>query len=220
MTKKGAATDSHDQFVKQIEEIKKENDHLRSLLLTDELTGLANKRFFFIQLEVETARSRRTGQPCTLIMMNIDNFTSINETFGRDAGDRLLINLGGIIWENIRPADFACRLEADEFSILMPTSHLLEGVVTAKSIQLAMAQPVSLLHPDISKRLTASFGLAVYEPSFKMTVDDFFKQAEMELFEAKKAGKNHISCGSVKKMEQNAVSEEEKTALFRLATNF
>ena len=107
MTMKGAATNSHDQFVKQIEEIKKENDHLKSLLLTDELTGLANKRFFYIQLEVETARSRRSGQPCTLIMMNIDNFKSLNETFGRDAGDRLLINLGGIIWENIRPADFA-----------------------------------------------------------------------------------------------------------------
>lgn len=208
-----------EELLKRSEEIERDNHRLKSLLLTDELTGLYNKRFFYIQLEVETARTRRTGQPCTLIMMDIDHFKSVNDTLGHDAGDRLLAQLGGILWQNLRPIDFACRFDGDEFAIIMPTANLADGIGVAKRIQASMVPLVSPLQHHIDQRLSASFGLAAYEPSSSLSVDELFKQADKELSEAKKAGKNRISCGGVLRAEKVAVSEAEKNALSQLIAN-
>jgi len=213
------ATHSPDELLKRIEEVERENSHLKSLLLTDEVTGLYNKRFFYIQLEVETARTRRTGQSCTLIMMDLDNFKAINDTFGHAAGDRVLVQLGGFIWQSLRPTDYACRVGGDEFAIIMPTSKLADSVGVAKRIKAAMSQPGSFPNTSHGLILSASFGLAVYEPLSPMSVDDFFKKADTELYEAKKAGKNQISCGGVRIVERGAVTEAEKAALSELGTD-
>lgn len=216
---KRRANKSQDELHKRIEEIERENNYLKSLLLTDELTGLYNKRFFYVQLEVETARTRRTGQPCTLMMMDVDNFKLINDTFGHDAGDRFLVQLSGGIRKNIRPTDFACRFGGDEFSIIMPASNLRDSVSIAKRIQRSATELASTLHANIAEHLSSSFGLATYEPHSPLSVDNFFKQADLELYEAKKAGKNQISCGRVKGTEMAAVSAEEKAALSKNITN-
>lgn len=205
-----------DELLRRLEEIERENTHLKSLLLTDELTGLYNRRFFYIQMEVETARTRRTGQPCTLMMLDIDDFKLVNDSLGHDAGDRLLVQLGGIIWQNLRPTDFACRLGGDEFAVIMPTSNLNDSFGIAKRIKLAMAQPGTLLQATLGKVPSASFGLATYEPLSNMSVDDFFKQADIRLYEAKNAGKDQIACGSMRMLEKGAVNEAEKLALSQL----
>lgn len=210
-------TYSTDELIRRLEEIERENNHLRSLLLTDEVTGLYNRRFFYAQMEVETARTRRTGQPSTLLMMDLDDFKLINDTLGHDAGDRLLVHLGGVIWQNLRPTDFACRLGGDEFAIIMPASNLEDSLSVAKRIKTAMAKPDFMLQTALGKGLSASFGLAVYEPFSPMSVDDFFKRADMEMYEAKKAGKGQISCSSIRMPEKGAVSEAERFALSQVA---
>ena len=202
-------------LIKRIAEIEKENEHLKSLLLTDDLTGLYNKRFFTIQLEVEMARTRRTGQPCTLMMMDLDNFKILNDGLGHDAGDRFLIRMGKIIRGSLRPTDFACRFGGDEFGLIMTASSMNDSIGVATRIQIAMAKLTVRLPHDIGKQLSSSFGLATYENLASITADVFFKQADVELYNAKKRGKNQISCGRGIRAELTAVSVEEKAALSR-----
>lgn len=204
---------AEDDLHKRIQALEKENDNLKSLLLTDELTGLYNKRFFYIQLEVEASRVRRTGQPCTLLMMDVDNFKLLNDTFGHDAGDRFLERLGGIIKQDLRVTDYPCRFGGDEFSVIMPGSNINESFLMAKRIQSSVTKLVKTTHADIMEHLSASFGLAAYEAHSPAGVADFFKQADQELYEAKKRGKNQISCSHVMGVETTATSVEEKAAL-------
>lgn len=210
---------SEDKLRKQIEALEKENNHLKSLLLTDELTGLYNKRFFYIQLEVETSRARRTGQPCTLMMMDVDNFKLVNDTLGHDAGDQFLIQIGDIIKNDLRVTDFACRFGGDEFSAIMPASGINDSFTIAKRIQSSVAKLASTLHSDIKEHLSASFGLATYEAHAPISVADFFRQSDLELYHAKKMGKNQISCDRARGIVTTALSAEEKAALARNITN-
>jgi two-component system cell cycle response regulator len=210
---------SEDELRKQIEALERENSHLKSLLLTDELTGLYNKRFFYIQLEVETSRARRTGLPCTLMMMDVDNFKLVNDTLGHDAGDQFLMQVGTIIKNDLRVTDFACRFGGDEFSAIMPASSINDSFSIAKRIQSSVAKLASTLQSEIKEHLSVSFGLAVYEAHAPISVADFFRQADMELYHAKKMGKNQISCDRVRSIVTTALSAQEKTALARNITN-
>lgn len=211
--------DAQGDLVKRIEELNRENNHLKSLLLTDELTGLYNKRFFSVQLKVEMARTQRTGQTCTLMMMDLDDFKSINDTFGHDVGDRVLSQMGAAVLRNIRPPDFACRFGGDEFAIIMPASQLIDGMGVAKRIQSSLANPESGQYPEIGRRLSGSFGLAAYESFSKMSADDFFKQADLKMYEAKKAGKNNIFCDHPSITEKSAINKTEREALSQIVTN-
>jgi len=87
--------DPADDLPARLAQFARENRQLKSLSLSDDLTGLYNKRFFTIQLEIEMARSRRTGQPCCLMMIDFDNFKDINDRLGHDEGDRFLTQMGG-----------------------------------------------------------------------------------------------------------------------------
>lgn len=211
--------DAHADLVRRIEELNRENVHLKSLLLTDELTGLYNKRFFSVQLEVEMARTRRTGHACTLMMMDLDDFKSVNDVFGHDVGDRTLSQMGAAILSNIRPPDFACRFGGDEFAIIMPASQLIDGIGVAKRIQSSLAYPESGQYPEIGRCLSSSFGLAVYESFSQMSVDDFFKQADLKMYEAKKAGKNSICYDNSCMTEKSAVNRTERDAISQIMTN-
>ena len=207
---------AQDELVKRIAQIEKENEHLKSLLLTDDLTGLYNKRFFSIQLEAEMARTRRTGLSCTLAMMDLDNFKVLNDALGHDAGDRFLVQMAGRIRENLRPTDFACRYGGDEFAVIMPASSLHDSIGIAKRIQTSMAKLTAVLPDAIRERLTCSFGLATYQNLPPMNAETFFKQADMELYYAKNEGKNRISSGRVSRTDITAISAEEKAALSQL----
>ena len=109
--------DPGEDLVGRLAALERENRQLKSLSLSDDLTGLYNKRFFSIQLEIEMARAQRTGLPCSLMMIDFDNFKEINDRLGHDEGDRFLIQMGGLIREKLRPTDFVCRYGGDEFAV-------------------------------------------------------------------------------------------------------
>ncbi len=104
----------------------------------------------------------------------------------------------------------------DEFSVIMPSSNLRDSFNIAKRIQNSVAKLTSELRMNLEEPLTTSFGLATYEEHTPMSVDTFFKRADLELYEAKKSGKNQISFGRAKRIETAGVSEEEKAALAKL----
>ena len=92
----------HDDLFEKLSELKKENNHLRSLTLTDPLTGLYNTRFFTMQLEIEIARTRRTGQPSSLMMIDLDNFKLLNDTMGHIQGNRFLLKAATTLRERLK----------------------------------------------------------------------------------------------------------------------
>ncbi|MCK9362339.1 MAG: diguanylate cyclase [Syntrophales bacterium] len=202
-----------DELLRRVTELENENERLKSLLLTDELTGLYNKRFFYLQLEVETTRARRTGQPCTLIALDLDNFKNVNDTFGHYIGDQLLSQFAGILGKSVRPTDFACRFGGDEFFIIMPSSGLTEGIGVAKRIQNSLKSFDFTVYTAEGRRVSVSVGLAIYKSSHKMSVDAFFQQADGNLCQAKKTGKNHIFHDLDAKAENTAVNNAERKAL-------
>jgi len=202
-----------DELLKRAEELENENTRLKSLLLTDELTGLYNKRFFYLQLEVETARTRRTGQSCTLIALDLDNFKNVNDAFGHYIGDQLLSQFAGILGKSVRPTDFVCRFGGDEFFIIMPSSGLAEGIGVAKRIQNFLKGANFTTYTAEGRRVSVSIGIALYKSFHNMSVDAFFQQADDNLCQAKKTGKNHIFYDIDAKAENTAVNNAERKAL-------
>jgi diguanylate cyclase (GGDEF)-like protein len=197
--------------------LERENRQLKSLSLSDDLTGLYNKRFFTIQLEIEMARAQRTGQPCCLTMIDFDNFKEINDRLGHDEGDRFLIQMGGLIREKLRPTDFVCRYGGDEFAVIMPATSLLDGIGIARRLQEFTAH----FTWKMAIRVSASFGMAAFEPSNPLNAEEFFKQADSELYRAKKAGKNCISYparASTQARQRDAVARNEREALYSIDT--
>jgi diguanylate cyclase (GGDEF)-like protein len=195
----------------------RENRQLKSLSLSDDLTGLYNKRFFSLQLEVEMARSRRTGQPCCLMMIDFDNFKDINDRLGHDEGDRFLTQMGGLIRDKLRPTDFVCRYGGDEFAVIMPATSLLDGIGIARRLREFTAH----FTWKMAVRVSASFGLAAFEPSSPVGAEEFFKQADSELYRAKKTGKNricHPDQASAQARQRQPVDRKEREALFGLET--
>jgi diguanylate cyclase (GGDEF)-like protein len=205
--------------IRRLISMEKENRHLRSLLLTDDLTDLFNKRFFTMQLKMEMARSRRTGQSCCLMILDIDNFKLINDTAGHDAGDRFLVRMGKVLQANLRPTDYACRFGGDEFSAIMPSASLADGIRIAGRIQDAINGEIARMRLKVKKNISISIGLADYEPQSKQTQDDFFKRADEELYRAKREGKNRIAFSEDarrKLPDMTALNEEERSAITEL----
>ena len=207
--------DLGEDLLLRISELESENRQLRSLSLTDELTGLYNKRFFSLQLAVEMARSQRTGQPCCLAMVDLDHFKEINDTLGHMEGDRFLREVSHEVRDRLRPTDFLCRLGGDEFAVLMPATHLPDAVGIARRLQ----QFIGDLHWKGVRTVTASIGVGEYDPSFEISPDDFFNLTDMELYRAKKAGKNRISSTGALERRHRAsqpVSLEEREILLNI----
>jgi diguanylate cyclase (GGDEF)-like protein len=202
-----------EDLLDKITQLKKENNHLRSLTLTDALTGLYNTRFFIMQLEIEIARTRRTGQPSSMMMIDLDNFKLLNDTMGHVHGNRFLLKTASTLREQLRPTDIVCRYGGDEFAVIMPTTDLFDAARIATRLQHAIgAIPLKKLLP-----ISASVGVAEYSAASKGGSDEFVHQADMALYKAKKNGKNQVFyAGKPEKMvELDSVTQEEKWSLAR-----
>ena len=201
----------HDDLFEKLAQLKKENNHLRSLTLTDPLTGLYNTRFFTMQLDIEVARTRRTGQPSSLMMIDLDNFKLLNDTMGHIQGNRFLMKAATTLREQLRPTDIVCRYGGDEFSVIMPATDLFDAVRIANRLQQALETiPLKKLLP-----ISASIGVAEYSASSKGGSDEFVHQADMALYKAKKNGKNQVFYEGKQEqtVELDSVTHEEKQSL-------
>lgn len=200
-----------DDLLNMVAQLKKENNHLRSLTLTDALTGLYNTRFFTMQLEIEIARTRRTGQPSSMMMIDLDNFKLLNDTMGHVHGNRFLLKTAATLREQLRPTDIVCRYGGDEFAVIMPATDLYDAARIATRLQLAIAViPLKKLLP-----ISASIGVAEYSAASKGGADEFVHQADMALYKAKKNGKNQVFyAGKPENMaELDSVTQEERRSL-------
>jgi diguanylate cyclase (GGDEF)-like protein len=171
------------------EELQRANEVLEQLSITDGLTKLHNHRFFHDYLTREIKRVSRTGDPLSMLLVDIDDFKRLNDRLGHAAGDELLVGLARILNDAIRESDLAARYGGEEFVVLATETDLAGGVFLAEKIRTAIAEASFILDDSMQlTKMTVSIGVAQYRGSRKA----FFQTADQALYRAKGAGKNCV----------------------------
>lgn len=174
----------------QLTEINELQQTLREQAIRDPVTGLYNRRFLNEVLEIELARANREKQPISLVMLDLDRFKVFNDTHGHTAGDRLLKMLGGMLREQTRQGDFACRYGGEEFIIVMPGAPLNAALKRAEHWR-QMFSRTTIHYEGKTLQTTFSAGVASF-PTHGDTLDTLLKAADDALYAAKRAGRNRV----------------------------
>jgi len=164
---------------------------VQRLAITDPLTGLDNRRHFFEIAGREFARARRYSHPLSAIMLDIDHFKQVNDTYGHAAGDQVLRNVALVLQEISRDADIIARYGGEEFVILLPETELPYAKVVAER----MRQEISRTSTETERgtvSLTISLGVAVLDEDCA-DLDALLERADQALYAAKQAGRNRVS---------------------------
>ncbi len=174
-----------------------ENAHLHGLVqrqaVTDELTGLANRRRFLAQLDTEVARSRRNGSPLAIVLSDLDDFKQVNDKYGHEAGDKALTAFADILREAVRDVDLPVRLGGEEFAVLLPDTDLAGGAKLAERIRSTLA--AAEIESDSDRiRVTASFGVSCFPVA--VAAEELLVDADRRLYDAKRRGKNRVEVSS------------------------
>lgn len=161
-------------------------ERLKQLATTDTLTGIYNRRYFDEALESEINRSARFSTPFTLIMFDIDHFKRINDTFGHQSGDLVLVQLAQVVRRAIRTTDLFARWGGEEFIILCPNCDLEAGRLLAEKLRMLIKQQQ---FADAG-HVTCSFGVACHAHGDGM--DSMLKKVDRCLYHAKASGRNRV----------------------------
>ena len=174
-----------------IAERKRMIEELQRQAKTDMLTGLANRRCFFHQAESELARIKRgKAGEAVLLMLDIDHFKQVNDTYGHAVGDGVLVHLAGSLRVSLRRSDLASRLGGEEFALLLPETTAEQGLRFAERLRSQVA--VSVAAADaVSIGYTVSLGLAMIGRADK-SVDVVLARADSALYRAKQGGRNRV----------------------------
>ena len=116
-------------------ELQKKERRLIELSITDELTGLFNKRWFSSKIQSEIRHSKRVSHPLSLIILDVDRFKDFNDTYGHAAGDKVLAKLGAIIIEGLREGDIGCRYGGEEFAVILPATDIDKAFGVAERLR-------------------------------------------------------------------------------------
>ena len=154
---------------------------------TDHLTGLANRRRFERQLDREVARMARFGHPFSLLMLDIDSFKNLNDSYGHDAGDEAIRRLSRVLREGTRGIDLAARIGGEEFAILLVETKKEGGLEVAERLRMA----IKALEIPRAGHITGSFGVAEC-PTDAQTSADILKAADIALYDAKRNGRDQV----------------------------
>ena len=155
---------------------------------TDALTGLNNRRAFFEKAVSLFAYCKRNQQPVSALMLDIDHFKKINDSFGHAAGDVALCNLANLLKNNLRDSDLSCRFGGEEFAVLLPNTRADEAAEMANQLKKHMVTSTIALVDDNAVSLTASFGVS----DFGETVEDLLNHADKAMYQAKNNGRNLV----------------------------
>ncbi len=164
---------------------------LTQVAISDPLTGLHNRRAFQVRLTEEVERTRRSGTPFALLLVDLDHFKQVNDRFGHQAGDQALQALAAVLHNELRAVDLPARIGGEEFAVLLPNTAEHGALQAAERLRAAIsAQPISHQHTALT--ITASVGVA-WCPTHADTGDGLLRVADQALYQAKRAGRNR-SC--------------------------
>jgi len=168
-----------------------QNAHLYKLAMVDGLTGLFVRRYFDVHLDEEVKRADRFGTSFSVVMMDIDDFKVINDTYGHPLGDRALRDIARAVRDQMRGVDTAARYGGEEIAMILPRTEMLDAYNQAERIR-ADIEALRLDHEGELLSVTASFGIAAYPDSGAGSPVDLVRRADRALYRAKKTGKNRV----------------------------
>jgi diguanylate cyclase (GGDEF)-like protein len=184
-------------------------DSLCHLSLHDGLTGLVNSTFFRATLAREIDRSSRTDRSLGLLVLDVDNFKTINDTRGHLAGDAVLQQLAGQLRMSLRAMDTPARIGGDEFAVILPECDALDAICAGVRIH-GMLNPLDVRIGDECRSVSVSAGLVWTEPGATITVEQLIAQADDRLYRAKESGRARLCYPT---LITTQVSGDERVAL-------
>ena len=167
-------------------------DHSLELSVTDQLTGLHNRRYMFGQLKALVDRSRQGGEPVSALLIDLDHFKLVNDGFGHDVGDEVLREFSVRLATNVRAIDLPCRFGGEEFAVIMPDTRIEDAQRIAERIRLHVGSaPFRVSGGRESLSVTISIGVAATTGEGD-SPDKLLKRADAALYEAKAQGRNRV----------------------------
>jgi two-component system cell cycle response regulator len=177
---------------------KRHSDYLRGrleesieLAVTDALTGLHNRRYMETHLRLLAEQASDSGRPLSVVLVDIDNFKSVNDTYGHAVGDNVLREFATRFRRNTRAVDLACRIGGEEFVIVMPDTGLERACQVGERLRECIASEPFRTDCDTSLVITASVGIATLDKSH-CSIEALFKRADEALYVAKRGGRNRV----------------------------
>ena len=192
-------------------------DGLCMLSSRDPLTGLFNRRQFEASLDSEIDRVARTGESALLLLLDIDHFKQVNDTYGHAAGDVDIRHIGKALQDSVRPMDTVARLGGEEFGAVLPNCPASFGQAVADRVRQAIESTVVVAAPGQHITVTVSVGGAFAPQWVRSSSHLWMERADQQLYRAKAAGRNRICLESQPRSE---VSNEERDMLFSAVSAF
>ena len=166
---------------------------IERLSLTDQLTGIPNRRSFDSRLFVEWGRTVREDIPLSILMLDVDHFKNYNDTYGHNVGDQALCLVARVLVHSLkRVTDFAARWGGEEFVAVLPNTDSGGGLIVAEHIREAIEASELSLSDGRTAKLTISIGVNTYGPASSCSMDEFFSRADKALYKAKNSGRNRV----------------------------
>lgn len=198
-------------IIDQNRQLRAETERLHQDLRTDTLTGLFNYRHFSEALEGEMERTQRSRVPTSMLLIDIDFFKKVNDSWGHEVGNQALQHLAALLRQQIRKIDIACRYGGEEFTVILPSTPLYLAKEVAERLRQAIADaPLEIENGSLN--LTVSIGVESYRADMHLSRDEFVHLTDGYLYQAKQDGRNRVCSPAPKAASE--VTADEKAALF------
>ncbi len=179
------------ELQKQREQFHVQRKELKDLSIRDALTGLFNRRYMEEYFGQELIRSKRKGCPLSIVMIDIDHFKRVNDTFGHEAGDAILRGLGDFLRMNLRGSDVTCRYGGEEFIVLLPEAPIEVAYARAEQLCLDVKSIKIAFDSKILPPISISIGVASF-PNHGGTIEEIYREADVALYHAKESGRDRV----------------------------
>src|SRR5216684_5755377 len=189
------ATALHNSFVFQ---------KLQQQSITDGLTGIKTRRFFWEALSAEWKRASRSGRPFSVVLVDLDKFKEVNDTYGHLEGDLVLARVGRLLEQKCRQSNVVARYGGDEFVILMPETGVEQAQILSERLRLWLATDPTLSEHHI----TGSFGVASF-PVHGLAAEDIIRVADAGMYVSKKAGGDRVSTAEERSEDQGSAVQRQ-----------
>lgn len=184
----------YDNFCRMAARLSDHVGELERLSTTDSLTGLGNRRRLSEEGERILSQCKRTGEPCACLMLDLDHFKAVNDTYGHSVGDEVLKAFASLIKRAARTSDLVLRLGGEEFCILAQASKAVDALALAERIR-EEAEALVHRHGEVEFRVTVSIGISELSGELRFgatSLDDMLAKADHALYQAKNAGRNRV----------------------------
>ena len=179
------------ELVRANERLSTLNKELEEISITDSLTQAFNRQYFMDRIKQEVKRASRYGTHVSLLMLDIDHFKKVNDTYGHQAGDAVLAGASGLIKDGLRETDLFARYGGEEFCLIAMAMELAEAMLLADRLRQKVEDAV-FSYGAHRLKVTVSIGVSTWKPELKENFEELVHQADSALYRAKQAGRNRV----------------------------